>query len=101
MEAPDEFNAMYSFPLPLQNTFDAMVSVVDSTVANVTVALKASGMWDTTLLIWTTDNGSPCEVGGSNAPLRGNKAAAWEGGTRVPAFIAGGAVPQHMAGACV
>jgi arylsulfatase A-like enzyme len=62
VEAPEEFESLYTFPFALQNTFDAMVSVVDSTVANVTSALKSTGMWNTTLVIWTTDNGSPCEV---------------------------------------
>ena len=62
VEAPEEFESLYKFPFALQNTFDAMVSVVDSTVANVTSALKSTGMWNTTLVIWTTDNGSPCEV---------------------------------------
>jgi arylsulfatase A-like enzyme len=47
-----------SFPLKKQNVFDGMVSVVDSSVANVTNALKANAdMWSNTLLIWTTDNG--------------------------------------------
>ena len=39
--APAEWVARYNFSLAKRNTFDAMVSVVDSTVANVTAALKA------------------------------------------------------------
>ena len=83
--------AKYNFALPLQNTFDAMVSVVDSTVGNVTAALKESGLWGNTVFVWTTDNGSPVQVAGSNAPLRGGKGSDWEGGVRTPAFVTGGA----------
>eukprot|EP00401_Gymnodinium_catenatum_P075292 CAMPEP_0117504208 /NCGR_PEP_ID=MMETSP0784-20121206/24731_1 /TAXON_ID=39447 /ORGANISM="" /LENGTH=568 /DNA_ID=CAMNT_0005299557 /DNA_START=65 /DNA_END=1771 /DNA_ORIENTATION=- len=98
IEAPDEFKALYNFDLDLRNTFDAMVSVVDSTVANVSAALKTWGMWNQTLFVWTTDNGSPCDVAGSNAPLRGNKGSGWEGGVRVPAFVNGGMLPNAMRG---
>eukprot|EP00463_Aulacantha_scolymantha_P003550 TRINITY_DN4420_c0_g1_i1.p1 TRINITY_DN4420_c0_g1~~TRINITY_DN4420_c0_g1_i1.p1 ORF type:complete len:201 (+),score=18.93 TRINITY_DN4420_c0_g1_i1:271-873(+) len=75
-----------------------MVSVVDETVKNVSDALKEKGMWENTLLVWTTDNGSPVRVGGSNAPLRGGKGSNWEGGIHVPAFITGGVVPRAMYG---
>ena len=61
IEAPPEWEALYSKRLsfPKQITFDAMVSVVDSTVGNVTAALKQAGLWENTLFVWTTDNGSP------------------------------------------
>jgi hypothetical protein len=68
----------------LQN---AMVSTVDETAANVSAALKRTGLWAETLLVWSTDNGSPVQVAGSNAPLRGGKGSNWEGGCRVPAFV--------------
>lgn len=34
-----------------------MVSTVDSSVKNVTDALKIAGLWNNTLLFWATDNG--------------------------------------------
>jgi len=43
---------------PIITTFNAMISAVDETVHNVTRALKAAGLWDNTLLVWTTDNGA-------------------------------------------
>lgn len=99
IEAPPEWVAMYNFDQAKRNTFDAMVSLVDSTVGNVTAALKAANMWKNTVFIWTTDNGSPVQVGGSNAPLRGGKGSDWEGGVRTPTFITGGMLPAKMAGA--
>jgi arylsulfatase A-like enzyme len=78
--------------------FSGMLSFVDETVANVTAALRASGLWANTLLVWTTDNGSPVNAGGSNHPLRGGKGSNWEGGTRVPAFVNGGFLPDVQRG---
>ena len=75
-----------------------MLSYVDETVKNLTDALKRKNMWDDTLFVWTNDNGSPVFVGGSNHPLRGGKGSNWEGGTRVPAFVTGGILPDSMRG---
>lgn len=100
-EAPQRFIDMYSFnatEAPRKNTFFAMVSVIDEGVRNVTAALRSTGMWENTLLIWATDNGSPTWSGGSNHPLRGAKGSNWEGGVRVPAFVSGGFLPSAMRG---
>ena len=72
-EAPESFTKMYSFNETKRNIFDAMTSVVDQSVKNVTDALKSLNLWDNTLFIWTTDNGSPVSVAGSNYPFRGSK----------------------------
>lgn len=82
----------------LRRTFSAMMSTIDSSVANITAALRAAGMWDTTAMLWQSDNGSPVDVGGSNWPLRGGKGTNFEGGTRVPALFGGGLVPSAMRG---
>ncbi len=63
VQAPARFVALYNSTDPLKNVFSAMVSVVDESVRNVTEALRAAGMWDNTLVVWTTDNGSPVQVG--------------------------------------
>jgi len=78
------------------------VAEVDWTVGQVVDALKAAGQLENTLLIFTSDNGSPARDGenmagppGSvlayghrpSAIYRGMKADIWEGGHRVP-FIA-------------
>ena len=38
-----------------QKVFNAMVTTVDETAKNVSEALKRSGLWKDTLLIWSTD----------------------------------------------
>jgi len=106
LEAPWSFVAPFAKPWAdegglhdgRRQNFNGMLSFVDETVANVTSALRRTGVWADTLLVWTTDNGSPVTVGGSNHPLRGGKGSNWEGGTRVPAFVTGGWLPTSQAG---
>ena len=86
IQAPDRFVELYDFEQQKRNHFNAMVSVVDSTVANVTAALHRRGLYDNTLIVWTTDNGAPVQVAGSNAPFRGSKGSNWEGGVHVRLF---------------
>lgn len=61
IEAPQRFLDLYPQHKDdkTRQTFSGMVSVVDESVANVTRALKATGAWARTLLVWSTDNGSP------------------------------------------
>mmetsp|Transcript_30802 Transcript_30802/g.50940 ORF Transcript_30802/g.50940 Transcript_30802/m.50940 type:complete len:533 (+) Transcript_30802:57-1655(+) len=72
-----------------------MLAALDGAVANVTRALRGAGMWDDTLLLFSSDNGGIGEFG-NNYPLRGHKHDPWEGGTRAVAFLAGGALPQNI-----
>jgi arylsulfatase A len=85
-----------------------LVAEVDGTVGAVMAALERSGTADNTLLIMTSDNGSPARAGdphlrnadwartgallrlfGHNpaGDWRGMKADAWEGGHRVPFLV--------------
>jgi len=99
LEAPWRFVEQYAhFNDSKREIFSGMLSFVDETVKNVTDALKAKGMWNDTLVIWTNDNGSPIFVGGSNHPLRGGKGTNWEGGVRVPTFVTGGYLPESQRG---
>lgn len=78
-QAPRRFQELYASnsSWPLEQTFNAMVSVVDEETKNVTTALKAAGMWENTVLVWMTDNGAPIQSGGSNHPLKGGKGSNW------------------------
>ena len=60
---------------------DVMMEL-DASVGRVLDAIKANGLDDNTLVIFSSDNGP--WFGGSTAELRGMKAAQWEGGYRVP-----------------
>jgi arylsulfatase B len=100
LEALPEFVKMYnsSYPFPQQHSYYAMMSTVDSTVANLTDAIKKAGLWDNSIIIFTTDNGAPVQVGGTNYPLRGGKGSNWNGGIQVPFMIGGGAFNSSQKG---
>ncbi|UCS94664.1 arylsulfatase [Echinicola marina] len=79
------------------------VQQVDWTVGQVMEALKRKGLEENTIVIFTSDNGSPARNGANhsgpvssviqdyghkaNGNLRGFKGDAWEGGHRVPFIV--------------
>eukprot|EP00928_Gymnodinium_smaydae_P005003 TRINITY_DN1171_c0_g4_i1.p1 TRINITY_DN1171_c0_g4~~TRINITY_DN1171_c0_g4_i1.p1 ORF type:complete len:696 (-),score=92.99 TRINITY_DN1171_c0_g4_i1:159-2246(-) len=75
----------------------AMTRYLDDTIRNLTDALKAKGMWEDTLVVFTTDNGGPIYEPGSsnNYPLKGGKYSDFEGGVRTNTFMSGGFIPRE------
>ncbi|MCO6457837.1 MAG: sulfatase-like hydrolase/transferase [Pirellulaceae bacterium] len=60
------------------------VQEVDWSVGQVLAALRDLKLEQSTLVIFTSDNGGAVRQGSSNAPLRGGKGSTWEGGMREP-----------------
>ena len=102
VHSPDEVPHMYRDAYLDKNwtnkrtIYAGMLTAADEGIANVTQALKDSGLWNNTLIIFTTDNGGPTQVcgvqGSSNFPRRGGKCTVWEGGTTGDGFISGPAL---------
>jgi arylsulfatase A-like enzyme len=67
--------------------YGACIEAVDWSTDVLMRELRALGLDDNTLVIFTSDNGSRGDRGGSNGPLRGAKATSWEGGFRVPCLM--------------
>ncbi len=78
--------------------YGAAVESVDWATSVLLRELRALGLEENTIVIFTSDNGSlgdiPAPVGGdgtpmggSNGPLRGNKGGTYEGGLRVPGIV--------------
>ncbi len=62
----------------------AFIEHLDDGIGEVTAALKETGQWDNTLVIFTSDNGGLIPAGADNGPLHGGKQEMWEGGIREP-----------------
>ena len=83
--------------------YTAMCSVLDDNSGRVRDALHAAGLWNSTLWVFSSDNGGPTGAGygGNNWPLKGGKASNLEGGVRVNAFATGGWLPEAVRGTTV
>ena len=83
-----------------QQTMFAYITELDDAIGSVISDLRASGRYDETLIIFSSDNGAPPVTGveGRNYPLQGFKSSIWEGGQRVPGFVAGNLVPEKLRG---
>ncbi len=69
-----------------------MVEAIDGSVGRIVESVKANGLAENTLIVFTSDNGGYLTYEGgyhnvsSNGPLRGQKTQVYEGGIRVPAI---------------
>lgn len=75
----------------------AMTTELDYGVGNVTAALKATGLYENSVMVLVSDNGGPLDHS-TNAPLRGGKATEWEGGYRVEAWVHSPLLPATVVG---
>ena len=66
--------------------YAAMVESIDESVGRVMATLEELSLEEQTVVIFTSDNGGFYKAT-SNAPLRANKGAYYEGGIRVPLII--------------
>ena len=69
--------------------YAAMIRAIDRSVGRINAALRAEGLEENTIVVFSSDNGGPGYVGlpDINKPFRGWKLTNFEGGLRVPLFI--------------
>ncbi|XP_071805939.1 arylsulfatase B-like [Asterias amurensis] len=100
LQVPSEYIQQYSNRIhnSKRQKYAAMLSAVDEGINNITQTLVSAGLWQNTLLIFSTDNGGRPKSGGINWPLRGGKSTLWEGGVRGVAFVTGPVLPTKVRG---
>lgn len=88
--------------------YAAMVTYLDKSVGLIIDELKKQGLYDNTIIIFTSDNGVHAEGGhdpeyfDSNGPFRGQKRDLYEGGIRTPfivqwpVMIPSGVITNHI-----
>lgn len=84
-----DYDALASIKDHKTRVYGAMIRQLDRRIGDVMAKLKALGLDDNTLVIFTSDNGGAWYTGipNLNAPFRGWKATFFEGGIRVPLFM--------------
>ncbi|OHX64774.1 sulfatase [Flammeovirga pacifica] len=84
-------------------TYAAMVQSVDESLGRVVKELKDKGMYENTIIVFTSDHGGLSnrgegnnrELATSNLPLRAGKGHTFEGGTKVPLIFGGAKITKH------
>lgn len=81
-----DYESLAALPTHRERVYGAMLLAMDRSVGRVMAALKAQGLDDNTLVVFTSDNGAPNYIAlpHVNEPYRGWKLTLFEGGVRVP-----------------
>ncbi|XP_071954504.1 arylsulfatase J-like [Antedon mediterranea] len=89
LEVPDEYKEPLRGIFTDENrlSYAAMVSCLDEGIGKVIDALKETGIYEDTIIIFSSDNGGVGGSEGNNWPLRGLKFSLFEGGIRAVGFV--------------
>jgi arylsulfatase A-like enzyme len=105
MHAPQRYRDQFRHLPPERAMYAAMLSAVDDAIGEVMREIEASGLSRNTFTVFTADNGATREkraglnqqpaTAGSNAPFRGFKFSAFDGGLHLPMVMNWpGAIPS-------
>ena len=84
--------------------YAAMIESLDSSIGRIIEVMKEEGLYDESILLFTSDNGGLSTAEGSptcNLPLAEGKGWSYEGGMRVPLIIRGPEIERNTPGTLV
>ncbi|MCC9642115.1 arylsulfatase [Rhodopirellula sp. JC740] len=84
LHAPQKYIDMYPDMKDNVATFFGMITNIDDNVGKTRALLKELGIYENTIFMFTTDNGTAGGANIFNAEMRGKKGSPYEGGHRVP-----------------
>ncbi len=84
-----DYDAVGDIGTERERVYAAMILALDRSVGRIVAELKAQGLDDNTIIVFSSDNGGPGYIGikDVNKPFRGWKLSLFEGGIRVPLFV--------------
>jgi arylsulfatase A-like enzyme len=98
---PQKYMDLYKGQSPTIQAFYGMITNIDENVGKTRKLLKDLGIYEDTIFIFTTDNGTARGRTVFNAGMRGQKGSEYDGGHRVPLFLhwpKAGMVEKRMIG---
>lgn len=85
---PDQYRQPYLGDVARHEaSFFGMIANIDENVARLEAFLHEMGIYEDTILVFMTDNGTATGDGVFNAGMRGKKKSLYDGGHRVPFFM--------------
>ncbi len=95
-QVPDRYEQPYAH-IKEQNkrTYYAMITAMDEELGRILAAIDEAGIAEDTLVWFFSDNGGVAKIKGNNAPLKGAKLTAYQGGVRAVACVR---FPGHYPG---
>ncbi|XP_078000474.1 arylsulfatase I-like [Glandiceps talaboti] len=100
LQVPSRYSDLYKDLIPdneERRIYAGMTTCMDEAIGNVTRTLQQTGLWENTVLIFSTDNGGVTWLG-TNWPLRGGKTSLYEGGIRAVGFVNSPLLGDHVRG---
>ncbi|MCC6417682.1 MAG: arylsulfatase [Gemmataceae bacterium] len=70
-----------------RRSYAAMVHAVDEQIGRIVAALARRGLLENTIIIFSSDNGGPVNLGATNGRLRAGKGSLYQGGVLAAAFV--------------
>lgn len=87
LQAPQSYIDQYAhIKDQKRRVYAAMTSAMDDAIGRIVAAVDRRGLRERTLIVFSSDNGGPLNLGATNGPYRAGKGSLYEGGVRVTAL---------------